>query len=111
MNLMTNATEISDKTVSLASRHRCQAPAAIVRAGSRPFRWVCCLVSYGWAAASAHATGVQAHIPDALIKNWPLMPTIDALYPVVGLFAAVASTCILRRRLMAQLVAATAGES
>ncbi len=82
----------------------------------RWFHWLPGAVVYGWIAVSAQATvnpWVSQSRPASLsVVTFTLagIPGQEALYPVLGLLAAVASTFILRRRRIAQLDATAANE-
>jgi hypothetical protein len=72
----------------------------------RPFYWTLSLLASACIAVSAQATVTKTVFsPGPIEIKLAPIPGKDALYPLIGLFAAVASTHILRRRRMAQLEA------
>ena len=82
----------------------------------RWFRWIPAAIAYGWIAVSTQAT-VNAPALHSRPESWnvvtstlSVIPGQEAFYPILGLLAAVASTCFLRRRRLAQLEATAATE-
>ncbi len=103
--------EISDHPAAFDMK----TPALCIRSYRRAFRWITCAAVYAWVAVSSHATlGPLASPlrPQSLAAaTTPLSVTPpEAFYPVLGLLAAVACTCLLRRRRIAQLEAMAASE-
>jgi hypothetical protein len=72
----------------------------------RPFYWAVGVLASACIAVSTQATVTKtASSPSPIEMKLAPVPGEEALYPIIGLFAAIASTHILRRRRMAQLEA------
>ena|SRR5450432_1879571 len=72
----------------------------------RPFYWALGVLASVCIALSAQATATKTAFPASPIEM-KITPTPgkDALYPTLGLLAAIAATHVLRRRRLAQLEA------